>query len=107
LQIDESMRAALRSSRSTAGSPVPSAGPGPRLLPPDDSAVPAELVPGVPGAEPNAPPVVEAEPAVEAEWCIPIPAPPEPRPDAAVADNAERRMQAIVNVFMTVLLLAS
>jgi hypothetical protein len=62
LQIDEIILAALRSSWSTAGSPLPSAAP--LVAPPvpdDESAVPSELVPGEAGDVPAAPPVVEDE----------------------------------------------
>src|ERR1700730_6419084 len=92
LQIDETMRAALRSSRSTAGSPVPSAGPPTKLAPPPESDVPAELVPGAVGCVPNAPPVVVPE------WCDPM---PEPRLYAAVEKSAERTTQPIANIRMT------
>jgi hypothetical protein len=62
LQIDEIIRAALRSSCSTAGSPVPSATPLPTPpVPEDESAVPRELVPGAAGDVPAAPPVVDDE----------------------------------------------
>jgi hypothetical protein len=51
-------------------------------LPPDDeSAVPAELVPGAVGLVPNDPPVTE-------EWCDPM---PPPRLWAAGATPSERR----------------
>jgi hypothetical protein len=62
LQIDEIILAALRSSWSTAASPVPSATP--LVAPPvpeDESAVPRELVPGEAGEVPAAPPVVGDE----------------------------------------------
>jgi len=46
LQIDETIWAALRSSLSTEGFPVPSAGPPLKAVPPPESAVPEALVPG-------------------------------------------------------------
>src|SRR5262249_14650187 len=71
LQIDLTILSTLASSRSTAGLPVPSAGPfilWPRPRPPDDgSAVPSEFVPGALALEPNAPPPTDA-------WCMAMPA---------------------------------
>ncbi len=71
-QIEWIISSALRSSRSAAALPVPSETPT-GALPPEDSAVPDELVPGALGADPKAPPVDD-------EWCIPPPIPPPPPP---------------------------
>jgi hypothetical protein len=61
-------------------------------MPPDESAVPEELVPGAPRLVPAAPPV-------EVEWCIPIP--PPPRLKAAVGTAMEARTHTVISIFMT------
>jgi hypothetical protein len=61
-------------------------------MPPDESAVPEELVPGAPTLVPNAPPV-------EVEWCIPMP--PPPRLKAAVGATMEARTHTVISIFMT------
>jgi hypothetical protein len=62
VQIECNILTTRSSSASTAGSPVPSAGPlsfAPAAPPDDESAVPAELVPGAVGEVPEAPPLLE------------------------------------------------
>ncbi len=72
-QIEWIICSALRSSRSAAALPSPSETPT-GALPPEESAVPDELVPGALGADPKAPPVEDEW------WPPPIPPPPPPRP---------------------------
>src|SRR5277367_4659029 len=69
-QIDCTILETSLSWRSTTGLPVPSAGPlmAAPLPPDEESAVPAELVPGAAGLVPNAPPV-------STKWCDPTPPP--------------------------------
>ncbi len=75
--------------------PVPSAAPFSALpIPEDESAVPAELVPGAVGLVPNAPPVMDDE------WCMPPPMLPPPRLNAAAGNRDERMTQPIANVFL-------
>ena len=59
-QIDPIILSTFASSRSMAGL-VPSSGPfmGPLPMPDDERAVPNELVPGVAGLVPKAPPVTD------------------------------------------------
>jgi hypothetical protein len=98
-QIDPIILSTLASSRSTAGL-VPSSGPfwTPLPVPLDESAVPAELVPGAVGLVPKAPPVVE-------EWCDP---PPPPRADTeAMEKTRHRATQRPERLFMLKLLLSS
>src|SRR6201996_1141453 len=85
--------------RSTGGLPVPSSGPfcgGP--APSEENAVPSELVPGVVGFVPAAPPVTE-------EWCMPKPPPiPPPMPPRAKAVGEQATHSATVKMwrlFMT------
>src|SRR6201994_3472860 len=81
-------------------SPVPSAAPFAALpVPEDESAVPAELVPGASGLVPDAPP------AIGDAWCRPPPMPPPPRLNAAAGNRVERTTQPtaivlVADVFM-------
>src|ERR1700727_1857490 len=80
-QIDPIILSTFASSRSMAGL-VPSSGPFIGWAVPDDeSAVPAELVPGAEGLVPAAPPVTEP-------WCDPM---PPPRANAVAVERLTKR----------------
>src|SRR6185312_9816203 len=99
-QIECTVLATRASSRSTAGLPVPSGAPfcG-RPAPPEEIAVPSELVPGAFELVPNAPPVTD-------KWCDPKPPIPPTRAkaiDDQAAQSATARMR-IVFIVRTLLL---
>src|ERR1700722_4903123 len=104
-QIEPIILSTLASSRSMAGL-VPSSGPfwGPLPTPFDESAVPNELVPGVLGLLPKAPPVTGMP---LDEWCEPMPPPP-PRANATVVGRlTQRAMHRTESFFMLELLRTS